>query len=182
MGRVLKRCAFGGCHDSALACDSQDESKRLLGAGPELPNERFTSGIYEVTEDEHDDDRVVELPRDRDEVRYEVEGRREVGDESEQEEFAATWDAGFSEKASDEDDAVRDERGERPRILMTPANHEPGHEGGPDENEGTERDEEPFPPLHAVQAMRDSDAQGEVRGDEPELASTPDPRAASRDP
>jgi hypothetical protein len=37
-----------------------------------------------VPEDERDDDHIVELAGDRNEVRHEIEGQREVGDEAEQ--------------------------------------------------------------------------------------------------
>jgi hypothetical protein len=43
-----------------------------------LADERFAAAAEEAVEDECDDDDIVELAGNEDEVRYEVEGERQV--------------------------------------------------------------------------------------------------------
>jgi hypothetical protein len=104
---------------------AEDQSKGLLRAGPELADHRFAARSDEVTQDERDDDRIVELSSHRDEVRDEVEGQSEVADEGDQQQLATSWHAWIACKARHEHDAVRNERGKRTRILAAAAYHEP---------------------------------------------------------
>jgi hypothetical protein len=102
-----------------------------------------------MTEDERDDDRIVELSGDRDEVGDEVEGQGEIGDEGDQQQLAPPWHAGIACEARHEHDAVGNERGKRTCVLAAAADHQPGEERGVDRKERAERDQEPCPPLHA---------------------------------
>lgn len=106
---------------SAPLRNPKQESQRLLGSWPQLPEERFAAAYDEVPKNNRDDDRVVELPRDRDEVRNEIEWQRKVGHEPKEEHLAAPGDAWITEKATHEDDAVRNERGQSARISAPPA-------------------------------------------------------------
>jgi hypothetical protein len=133
---------------SAPFCNPKHERKRLLGPRPEFANQRLTTRCHEVAQDERDNDRVIELPRDRDEVRYEIEGQREITHESEQKQLMTPGDTLFAKKASNEDDAVRNERRKRPRILAPSPYYEPSDERRQHHGQCTERHEKPFPPLH----------------------------------
>jgi hypothetical protein len=137
--------------------ESQDHSKRLFRAGPEFAQHRFAARSHEVAEDQRDDDRIVELPGHWYEVRDEVEGQAEVGDEGDQHQLATPWHTRIAREARHEHDAVGDERGKRTCVLTAAADHEPGEEGGVDRKHDAERDEEPCPPLHASDATRPSE-------------------------
>jgi len=52
----------------------------VFRAGPEFSQHRFAARSDEAAEHERDDDRIVELPGDRNEVRHEVEGQGKIGD------------------------------------------------------------------------------------------------------
>jgi len=53
--------------------EPEDQCERLLRPRPQLADQLLAARADEAPEDERDDDRVVELPGDRDEVRHEVE-------------------------------------------------------------------------------------------------------------
>lgn len=55
---------------------------------PKFTYERFPARSDEVAKDEGNDERVVELPRNWDEVGNEIERQRQVADEREQEQLA----------------------------------------------------------------------------------------------
>jgi len=118
------RCGLG----AAGPGQSEYQSKRLFRARPEFAHHRFAARSDEVTEDERDEDRIVELPGHRDEVRDEVEGQGEIGAEGDQQQLATLRDAGIACKARHEHDAVGDERGKCTRVLTAPADHQPGDE------------------------------------------------------
>ena len=99
--------------------------------------------------DEGDDYRVVELPRDGDEVGNEIERQREVADEAEEKQLARTGNARVTSEPGDEDDAVRDEGGERPRLGAPAEEDERDDERGVDDHRNRDSDEEPLPPRHA---------------------------------
>jgi hypothetical protein len=63
------------------ACGAQEERKRTLWTRPVLANELAAVRANEGTEDQPDGNQVVELPRDRDEIRDEVERKRQVPDQ-----------------------------------------------------------------------------------------------------
>ena len=101
-----------------------------------------------LPEDKRDDNHIIELPCYRDEVGHEIEGQGEVGDESQQNQLASTRDALLSNEATHEQDAVRNEGGERLRILASSSQYKTTDERRPYNNEHGERDNEPSPPLH----------------------------------
>jgi DNA-binding transcriptional ArsR family regulator len=89
-----------------------------LGAGrPQQP-----------AQDEREQDRIVELPRDRDEVRHEVDRADEVEQEPAEDEPCPPRDARIAEQAAN--DAVRHEARERGRIAAAARGHEHEHRGG----------------------------------------------------
>ena len=108
--------------------ESQDQTKRLFRPRPELADHRFAARSDEVTQDERDDDRIVELPGDGNEVWDEVEGQGEIRDERDQQELATQWHARIAGEARPEHDAVWDERGKCTCVLAATADHEPGEE------------------------------------------------------
>ena len=107
---------------------SEDQSKRLFWARPEFAHHRFAACSDEMTEDERDDDRIVELSGHRDEVGDEVEGQGEIGDEGDQQQLATPWHAGIACEARHEHDAVGDERGKCTCVLVAAVHHQPGEE------------------------------------------------------
>ena len=119
---------FGFALSSTGPGESQDQSKRLFRARPELADHRFAARSDEVTEDERDDDRIVELSGHRDEVRDEVEGQGEIGDEGDQQHLATPWHAGIACEARHEHDAVGNERGKCTCVLVAAVDHQPGEE------------------------------------------------------
>src|SRR4029450_4166522 len=108
--------------------ESQDQSKGPFRARPERAHNAAGGRSDEVAEDERDDDRIVELPGDWDEVRDEVEGQGEIGDEGDQQHLSTPWHAGIACEARYEHDAVGDERGKCTCVLVAAADHEPGEE------------------------------------------------------
>jgi hypothetical protein len=64
---------------------------------------------------------VIKLTGDRNEVRDEVEGKREVADKREEEHLSLAGHARVTHQPAYEHDAVRYERCERSRILAAPA-------------------------------------------------------------
>src|SRR3954451_19237416 len=82
----------------------ENNLERPLGAVPQLADEILTAGPDEAAEDERDDQYVVELTGDGNEVRHEVERQREVPDERQQEQLAATRDSWVACQAADEAD------------------------------------------------------------------------------
>ena len=119
VGRALRATGPG---------ESEDQSKRLFRPRPELADHRFAARSDEVAKDERDDDRIVELPGHRDEVRDEVEGQREVRDEGDQNQLATPWHARVACEARHEHDAVGNERGKCTCVLAPASDHEPGEE------------------------------------------------------
>jgi integrase len=74
-----------------------------------LADERFSARAEEAAEDERDDYYVVELAGDRNEVRHQVEGEREVARERNDQRLLPARHARVAEQSAAEDDAVRDE-------------------------------------------------------------------------
>ena len=87
---------FGFALSSTGPGESQDQSKRLFRARPEFADHRFAARFDEVTEDERDDDRIIELSGHRDEVRDEVERQGDIGDKGDQQKLATPWHAGIA--------------------------------------------------------------------------------------
>src|SRR5581483_2421675 len=109
------------------ACQPQDQCEGPFRSRPELADERLAAGAEDVAKHERDDDRVVELPGDRDEVGNEVEGQREVADEREQKQLVPARDARVVREPGDEDDAVGDEGRERAGIASPARDDERDH-------------------------------------------------------
>jgi RimJ/RimL family protein N-acetyltransferase len=82
-----------------------------------------------------DDDRVVQLPSDRDEVGDQVKRQRQVGEDEEEDELARARHALVSEQASKEDEAIGDEAGQGSRLASA-------SNGEQDENEERVENEE----------------------------------------
>jgi hypothetical protein len=79
-------------------------------------------------QDERDDDRIVEMADDRDEVRDEVERRREVADQREEEQLLAPRNASIRTQPAQEDNAVRHEPEQGSGFLPAPSEEERGGE------------------------------------------------------
>src|SRR5205085_4429595 len=108
--------------------EPQDERERSFRAWPQLADDRLTAAAEEAPQHERDDDDVVELPRDRDEVRHEVERQGEVADERDEQRLLPARDASVPEKAAAEDDTVGDEAGQHPRAFASSGEHQTEHE------------------------------------------------------
>jgi hypothetical protein len=65
----------------------------------------------DVAQDEGDDDGVVQVTGDMNELGYEVERHRQVGDERGDDELSAPGDAGVGEEAAEESFLRRETRG-----------------------------------------------------------------------
>ena len=74
-----------------------------------LANKLASSLSKHRSQDDGDQDRVVERSCDRDEVRDEIEGEREVADERDEQPLVAARYATITREAGEEDDAVRNE-------------------------------------------------------------------------
>jgi hypothetical protein len=55
--------------------EAEHDRERTVRAWPVLADECLAASAEEASEDERDDHDVVELTRDRDEVRHEIEGK-----------------------------------------------------------------------------------------------------------
>jgi hypothetical protein len=111
-----------------------------------LAQEPRTGTPKQPSEHERDQDGVVELPEDRDEVRDEVEGKREVEEREGRDELPLPRDTRVGEKPLEEDGAVGDEPRDCANVPLPGAD---GHDEyqrhvGTDENYGNEDE-----PLHA---------------------------------
>ena len=108
-------------------------------------------------EDESDEDGVVELTRDGDEVGYEVEGEREVGDQSRDEQLAPARDPPVGQETAEENDAVGNEPGEGSRVGAATGPEQPGDEGGVHEEDGADSHADRCPTRHALSLDESSD-------------------------
>lgn len=116
-----------------------------------------------MTQDERDDDRVIELPGDRDEVGNEVERHREVAAEREQQQLSAPRNARIAGEARHEHDAVGNEPRKRPRVAPAAGRDEAEDEQRVEGESHPESDQAPRPPLHAAERMRASYDEAAVR-------------------
>ena len=74
-----------------------------------LANKLASSLSEHRSQDDCDQDRVVERPCDRDEVRDEIEWERQVADEHDEQPLVAARYAAITSKAGEQDDAVWNE-------------------------------------------------------------------------
>jgi hypothetical protein len=104
------------------------------------------------------------LTCDGDEVGHEVKRERQVADEQEQKQLAATWNSGLSDEPRNEHDAVGDERRERPCVLPPADDHEPADERRVQGKRQPEREQDPRPPLHTASVRDTSEEYAADRG------------------
>ena len=76
------------------------------------------------SEYERNGNRIIELPCDRNEVRDEVNGQREVADEPCKQDLVPPSDSGIGDQTPHENDAVRDEPCERSAIRPATTDEE----------------------------------------------------------
>ena len=103
---------------------------------------------------ERDDDDVVELSRDRDEVRYEVERQREVTGKADETCLLAPWHPRVAKQAAAENHAVRNQPGERPGALAAAGEHERHDEHGVENEKAADDGERPLPRGHEARLIR----------------------------
>ena len=82
-----------------MAAQAQKQLERLLRAGPELANQLLVAA-KQVSEDEGQDDRIVELARQRDEVGHEVDGKSQIARRQREKQLAPARDARIAQEAS----------------------------------------------------------------------------------
>src|SRR6266496_5232312 len=97
---------------------------------PQLADQGPAARANEAAENEGNDDRIVELPGDRNEVGNEIEWQCQVADETEQEQLAAAGDPRVACEPGHEDYAVGDEGCERAGSVPSTHQDEPDQEGG----------------------------------------------------
>src|SRR5205085_10516654 len=108
--------------------------------GPGLLDDLTTGTTREVGEGRRDEDRVVELSRDRDEVRHEVERYGEVDEQERECDLRPPRHARVAEEPAEQDDAVGDERGRLAGVLPASGDEEREDEGEPDRERRAEPD------------------------------------------
>src|SRR3954469_25000423 len=141
---------------ASLTCgEPENNGERPLGAVPQLADEILTAGPDEAAQDERDDQHVVELTGDGNEIRYQVEWEREVPDERQQGELAATRDSRVACKAADEAYAVGDESRKGARVVPPAEDDKRDHKGGIDNSCHGQPHEQPRPPRHLKPVDRD---------------------------
>jgi hypothetical protein len=114
-----------------------------------LAQKLLAAGAKEGSEYERDEDRVVELAGDGDEVGYEIEGHREVGDQRDYERLTRSGDPVVGKQAAEQHDAVRNETGERTRVGATTHNEQGEDERALDQKCRSHPDRGPVPGRHA---------------------------------
>lgn len=97
--------------------ESHDGLERLIGTGPVLAQELGPSGAKRVPKRQRGDEDIVQLTGNRDEVRYEVDRNRQIGDQREQNQLAPSRDTLIPNQTAQQHEAIRDEARERPRLC-----------------------------------------------------------------
>jgi hypothetical protein len=95
-----------------------------------LANEWLPTSAEEAAENECDDHDIVELTGDRDEVRHEIEGEREVAGERNEQRLLPGRHARVAQQSAAEDDAVWDEASESPGAFAPAGDEESDDECG----------------------------------------------------
>ncbi len=90
-----------------------------------LLDQARAAAAQHVAQDERHQDRIVEVARDRDEVRHEVDRHGEVGHERREHDLLASRDAWVADEAPEEEQAVRDESRDRASRSQRPASMRP---------------------------------------------------------
>jgi hypothetical protein len=113
-----------------------------------LADKWLTSAAEEAAEDERDDHDVVELTGDRDEVRHEIKGEREVARERNEQRLLLARHARVAEQPAAEDDAVWDETSESPGAFASAGDDETKDECGVEQEKGADSNERPHENVH----------------------------------
>jgi hypothetical protein len=113
-----------------------------------LADKRLTTAAEEAAEDERDDHDVVELTGDRDEVRHEIEGEREVAREGNEQRLLPARHARVAEQSAAEDDAVWDEASESPGAFASAGDDESEDERGVEQEKRADSNERPRENVH----------------------------------
>jgi len=125
-GAGLPRTPVSGLR--AWAGELEDQRQRRTRARPVLLDHLESAAAEDRSQRQGDDDGVVELTGDWDEVRNHIEGKREVSQQGDDEGPVPARHAGVAEQAPEQDDAVRDESGERSRVCAPPRKREASDE------------------------------------------------------
>jgi hypothetical protein len=117
-GPALHLDASSGCDrcgsaSGASVGQAHHGLERLLGPGPVLAQQLRTSGAKRVAQGQRGDEDVIELANHRNEVRYEVDRGRQIGDQREQNELAPPRHMWIANQAAQQHEAIGDEAGER---------------------------------------------------------------------
>lgn len=97
-----------------------DHRVALWWPGPVLVEQRPSAAAQHEAQNERCEDRVVQLPRDRDDVRNEVEGHRQIAGQENEGKLAGARHAVVGVEASKEDEAIGNEARQRARFATTP--------------------------------------------------------------
>jgi len=89
----------------------------------------------QVTQDQRGHDRIVQGPSDRDELRYQVDRRRDLNDREHQPELGAARHPRIAQEAAEEHQQVGDQRRELPR-LRSPSKEDQDNDGEQPNREG----------------------------------------------
>jgi len=119
-----------------------------------------------VAEHERNDDRVIEVARDRDEVGDDVERHRQVGNECCQDDLLAPRDARVAHKPPEKNDAVGHEPSNRAGRVLPTDDDQRGNEREVHGQCHSYADEKPVPRVHDRQH----------RGEAPDGSETTHPR------
>jgi len=90
------------------------------------PDERRPRTPEQTAEHERHEDRVVELAGDRDEVRHEVEGKRQVDERKCRRHLPARGHARVREQSLEQDRAVRHQPRDHPDVPLPAAHNQHG--------------------------------------------------------
>jgi hypothetical protein len=115
-----------------------------------LTNKLAAVGTNERSQHESDHDHVIELAGDRDEVRHEVERQRQIADQTDQQELAATRHARIGKEPPQQHQAIRDEAHQRTRIGTPSRDNERRHNQRPDGDERAGHEQEQHQPAHSA--------------------------------
>lgn len=132
----------------AIPAQPEHEGERAGRAWPVLLDELPTAAAEDRTQDEGNENRVVELPRDGDEVGHEVERQRQVGDEPDQDQLVPPRHAAVAREPREENHAVRDEAGEGPRVLPASREEQDEDEAEVEKEADPGRERRPLPTCH----------------------------------
>ena len=108
-----------------------------------LAQQVWASRAKRVAKGQGRDQDVIELTDNGDEIGYEVDRNRQIGDQRKQDELAAPWDPVIADQAAEQHEAVRDEARERPGLCVAAREKENGDEGEIREQRDTSSDEQP---------------------------------------